>query len=157
MNLENYVNLGHWVEELNATIKEVLLERLKEAIVAWIAAFSFEGHGVHKSRKVPFANATEENAKLKLITIDSIPHELTIRNQVIFLEPPLEHARAICFASLHRWLGRLAWLRFSSSLGIVCNLARVQASRYELSVHRPSNDASTGVTYSSLVILVMTI
>jgi dynein heavy chain 1, cytosolic len=109
MNLENYVNLTVWVEELNSTIEDVLLERLKEAIVAWIAAFNSEGHAGevygHKTRKTAYNSSVEDNAKTKLITMDAILHELTIRNQVIFLEPPLEHARAICFSSLHDWLG----------------------------------------------------
>jgi dynein heavy chain 1, cytosolic len=106
MNLENYVNLTGWVEELNSTIRDVLLERLKEAIVAWTAAFNSEGHaGGPKGRKPAFNNSNDENTKTKLITMDPILHELTIRNQVIFLEPPLEHARAICFSSLHDWLG----------------------------------------------------
>lgn len=109
MNLENYVNLSVWVEELNTTIEEVLLERLKEAIVAWTAAFNSEGQNGdmygHKTRRAGLNNTGEENMRTKSITIEVILHELTIRNQVIFLEPPLEHARAICFSSLHDWLG----------------------------------------------------
>jgi dynein heavy chain 1 len=111
MNLENYVNLAVWVEELNLTIEDVLLERIKEAIVAWTAAFNSEGgrnevYG-HKSRKAYNSSNEETASRTKGITMDAILHELTIRNQVIFLEPPLEHARAICFSSLHDWLGTL--------------------------------------------------
>jgi len=111
MNLENYVNLTMWVEELNHTIEEVFLERLKEAITAWTTAFNYEGRPgemySHKSRKAPFNKSAEENNKSKLISVETILHELTIRNQTIFLEPPLEHAKAICFSSLHDWLGTL--------------------------------------------------
>ena len=119
MNLENYVNLTVWVEELNSTIEDVLLERLKEAIVAWTAAFNSEGrtgevYG-NKARKTAFNNSSEENTKTRLITMDAILHELIIRNQVIFLEPPLEHARAICFSSLHDWLGNFCWLGSSNN------------------------------------------
>src|SRR5579859_5604353 len=108
MNLENYVNLAIWVEELNGTVENVLLERLKEAITAWISSFNSESHanGVygHKSRKA-YNTSDEVASRTKMITMESILHELTIRNQVIFLEPPLEHARSICFSSLHDWLG----------------------------------------------------
>ena len=83
--------------------------------------------------------------------MDAILHELTIRNQVIFLEPPLEHARAICFSSLHDWLGIIVLVTILTILGVVCNLRRVQASRYELSVHRSSGDRASMMTYSSLV------
>jgi dynein heavy chain 1 len=109
MNLENYVNLTIWVEELNSTIENVLLERLNEAISAWTAAFNAEGRASelygHKGRKVAHNSPDDAAARTKSITMDAILHELTIRNQVIFLEPPLEHARAICFSSLHNWLG----------------------------------------------------
>ena len=110
MNLENYVNLTVWVEELNSTIEGVLLERVNEAILAWTAAFNAEGRAGelygHKGRKLGHNNLADEvAARTKAITMEPILHELTIRNQVIFLEPPLEHARAICFSSLHEWLG----------------------------------------------------
>jgi dynein heavy chain 1 len=115
MNLENYVNLAVWVEELNLTIEAVLLERLKEAIVAWTASFNSEGNANevygHKSRKTYNSSNDETSSRTKAITMDAILHELTIRNQVIFLEPPLEHARAICFSSLHNWLGTTSHLR----------------------------------------------
>lgn len=109
MNLENYVNLTVWVEELNASIQEILLERLQEAIVTWISAFNSEGqaNGTYnqKSRKAAFNHVGEENSKTRAIIMEPILHELTIRNQVIFLEPPLEHARTLCFSSLHSCLG----------------------------------------------------
>ena len=112
MNLENYVNLTTWVEELNSTIEGILLERLKEAIIAWAARFSFEAKGTEvygqRNRKLGYSGVTDDvAARTKSITLDSVLHELTIRNQVIFLEPPLEHARAICFSSLHDWLGNV--------------------------------------------------
>jgi len=109
MNLENYVNLSVWVEELNGIIEQVLLERLKEAITAWTTAFNSENrpgeiYG-HNSRKAAFNKSADESHKKQLISVETILHELTIRNQTIFLEPPLEHAKAICFSSLHNWLG----------------------------------------------------
>ena len=35
-----------------------------------------------------------------------IVHEIRIQNQVIFLDPPIEHARAVWIRQLHEWLGR---------------------------------------------------
>jgi dynein heavy chain 1, cytosolic len=109
MNLENYVNLMTWVEELNSTIEDVLLERLREAIISWTTTFNSDVYHGNKSRR----NVQEDKAKL--ITIDTTLHELTIRNQVIFLEPPLEHARTICLSSLHNWLGLSCLLRSHAS------------------------------------------
>jgi dynein heavy chain 1 len=112
MNLENYVNLTTWVEELNSTIEDILLERLKEAIVAWTSKFNFDAKGSdvysHRTRRLGYGSLTDDvAARTKAITLESVLHELTIRNQVIFLEPPLEHARAICLSSLHEWLGKV--------------------------------------------------
>jgi len=112
MNLENYVNLTTWVEELNSTIEGILLERLKEAIIAWTSKFNHEPKGTElygqRNRKVGYNNITDDlAARTKSIILEPVLHELTIRNQVIFLEPPLEHARAICFSSLHAWFGRV--------------------------------------------------
>jgi len=110
MNLENYVNLGIWVEELNSTIEDVLLERLKEAIAGWTTEFDSESRATetysYKGRKATYNTISDDTtARPKAIALDRILHELIIRNQVIFLEPPLEHARSICLSSLHHWLG----------------------------------------------------
>jgi dynein heavy chain 1, cytosolic len=97
------------VEQLNSTMQEILLGRLKEAIVKWTTVFSSDDHSSeiysHKGRKL--ASTNEDKLKSRQINLKPIFHELIIRNQVIFLEPPLEHARTICFSSLYQWLGTL--------------------------------------------------
>ena len=115
MNLENYVNLTTWVDELNSTIEDVLLERLKDAIHVWTTAFNSDEVATelygHKTRKTAYNNITDEQAtKNKSIGMEGIRHELTIRNQLIFLEPPLEQARSTCLSSLHDWLGSASYL-----------------------------------------------
>ena len=39
LNLENYVNLEHWVSELNGKIEVILRERLHRAVREWISTF----------------------------------------------------------------------------------------------------------------------
>jgi len=39
------------------------------------------------------------------MTLKPIVHEIRIQNQVIFLDPPIEYARAIWIRQLHDWLG----------------------------------------------------
>lgn len=39
------------------------------------------------------------------LTLAPIIHEIRIQNQVIFLDPPIEHARATWVRQLHEWLG----------------------------------------------------
>ncbi|KAF7314030.1 Bifunctional pyrimidine biosynthesis protein [Mycena chlorophos] len=53
------------------------------------------------------------------MTLKPVVHEIRIQNQVIFLDPPIEYARANWIRQLHDWLG------------VVCRLRRIQSSRYE--------------------------
>lgn len=39
------------------------------------------------------------------MTLKPIVHEIRIQNQVIFLDPPIEHARSTWIQQLHDWLG----------------------------------------------------
>ena len=40
------------------------------------------------------------------MTVKPIVHEIRIQNQVIFLDPPIEYARATWIKQLHDWLGK---------------------------------------------------
>ena len=115
LNLERYVNLDFWVEGLNEKIQAVLLTRLQSAINAWIAAFED-------------APTTGEDTKQAAISMKSLVLELAMRNQVIYLDPPLEFARASWFMHLHEWLG------------IVCNLHKIKASRYSMNLNTTTKE-----------------
>lgn len=39
------------------------------------------------------------------MALKPLVHEIRIQNQVIFLDPPIEHARASWIHQLHEWLG----------------------------------------------------
>ena len=111
LNLERYVNLDYWVTGLNAKIQSVLLGRLQSAISAWISTFEeTQMDGAETNQ------ATGPSMKQLVL-------ELAMRNQVIYLDPPLEYARASWFLHLHDWLG------------IVCNLRKIKATRYQMSLN----------------------
>lgn len=134
LNLENYVNLAYWVREMNGRIKTTLLARLQKAIESWIETFEnarSEGVDDDSRRKHLSGTTTEENEQVPSLKL--LVHEITMRNQVIYLEPPLEYARASWFSQLHDWLG------------VVCNLRKVKASRYEMSL-ATGNDAEARFT-----------
>jgi dynein heavy chain 1 len=65
-------------------------------------------------------------------------HEIRIRNQVIYLDPPIELAR-------QEWLGQ-----FQTALGVICNLNRIRSSRYEISL-QVQEETPEDLTYLSLV------
>lgn len=125
LNLEQYVNLNFWVEGMNEKLKEVLLARLQHAIQAWIGAFE-DDYVEDGGRKL--AIETAEQYKTAPV-MPRLVHELAMRNQVIYLEPPLEHARAGWFLHLHDWLG------------VVCNLPKLKATRYQMALAAKNDDA----------------
>lgn len=123
LNLEQYVNLGFWVERMNERIKLTLLARLQRAVSAWIEAFEDDTpiERIETNRRkqlIPSGEAIKSDAPL----MKHLIHEITMRNQVIYLDPPLEFARASWFLHLHNWIG------------IVCNLPKIKASRYQMSL-----------------------
>lgn len=121
LNLEQYVNLGYWVERMNERIKSILLTRLQDAIGRWVTAFEDERRSDNSTRRKPLAPSGEV-LKSDAPVMKEVVHEITMRNQVIYLDPPLEFARASWFLQLHEWLG------------VVCNLPKVKASRYQMTL-----------------------
>lgn len=146
LNLENYVNLSHWVGELNNKIEMIFLTRLQEAVILWIGIFKDakgdEGVDGDIQRKRISRSEDENidgvakdsayNPKMKRLV-----HEISIRNQVIYLDPPLEFARASWYNQLHQWLG------------IACNLKKLKASRYEMNINLAAGDSD--MLFSDLV------
>ncbi|KAJ8651627.1 hypothetical protein O0I10_012803 [Lichtheimia ornata] len=156
LNLENYSNLDQWVAGLDKRIESVLISRLQQAIKAW--SNSFKGIdeeaiipevSISKSRRKRKANAREVAVvEEKIAAVQKSPdvkpalqtlvHEIRIRNQLMYLDPPIEHARGSWWSQLHDWLST------------ICHLPRIQSSRYEggLSV---KDNPSVEKSYSSLL------
>lgn len=124
LNLENYVNLGHWVTNLNQKIEAILRERLIRAIREWITAFqdAKDGKGNAQVSTGTQYPATGEVESSYHIEFPDLTHEISMRNQVLQVEPPLQFARASWFSQFDQWLG------------VICNLERIKSSRYQLSV-----------------------
>ncbi|TAQ87556.1 hypothetical protein B7494_g4139 [Chlorociboria aeruginascens] len=122
LNLENYVNLAYWVREMNGRITATLLRRLRHAILSWIDTFENElSEGVNDDSKRKRLSGIGESTE-QMPILKRLVHEISMRNQMIYLDPPLADARASWFLQLHEWLG------------VVCNLRKVKASRYEMSL-----------------------
>ncbi|KIN00492.1 hypothetical protein OIDMADRAFT_125387 [Oidiodendron maius Zn] len=123
LNLENYVNLAYWVREMNERIKKTLLSRLRKSIESWIQAFESDSpDGVDSDSRRKHLSDIPVDGGEQQPSLKRLVHEISMRNQVIYLEPPLEYARASWFSQLHEWLG------------VVCNLRKVKASRYEMTL-----------------------
>ncbi|CEH14594.1 dynein heavy chain cytosolic [Ceraceosorus bombacis] len=163
LNLDGYPNLDDWVAELDARIEQVLMERLRLISIAWCEEFARseetrEGGsagaahrengapgGRHRRRDVKETRLSPaEKAALERdhVELSPVTHEIRIRNQIIYLDPPIEHARASWFTQLH------------DVLGVACGLRRVQSARYEMGVQmqKLARDVTTAdVTYAGLL------
>ncbi|EPQ61281.1 dynein heavy chain protein 2 [Gloeophyllum trabeum ATCC 11539] len=146
LNLEGYANLEHWVAELDKRIEGILLQRLMHIIQLWCTEFDRTDDG---DRREPLAlrditnkrraeKRKEEKTVEGTVTLKPIVHEIRIQNQVIFLDPPIEHARKTWIRQLHDWLG------------VVCRLKRIQSSRYEIGLQMQGTTVSD-TTYTSLL------
>ena len=122
LNLENYSNLHLWVSNMNRQIEEILVERLQRAMRRWSETFQkYEilPENPSNTRNQP-QDIAEDSAKAP--PMKTSVHELTMQNQVIYLDPPSEFARAEWISEFQTWLG------------IACNLPLVKASRYEMKI-----------------------
>jgi len=147
LNLEGYSNLENWVTQLDARIEEILLQRLAHIIQLFCAEFGRTDDGDTRRETVlrDVTNKRRGDKKHKddklldgHLTLKPIIHEIRIQNQVIFLDPPIEYARQTWIKQLHEWLG------------VVCNLRRIQSSRYEIGLQMQSGSV-TETTYTSLL------
>ena len=125
LNLENYVNLNTWVSGLNEKIEALLVQRLDQSIRSWMNAFQNAGR-VGKSRDDTLARRSDDNGGKEFqIPVQMFPEltlEISIRNQLLHLEPPLELAKASWMSHFHDWLGT------------ICNLPRISSSRYDMTI-----------------------
>lgn len=121
LNLENYVNLGYWVAQLNASIEAILRDRLLRAVREWI--LTFQGtNNENSTTSYHQLSAAETDALNYKIQFPELFHEILMKNQVLHLDPPLQFARASWFSHFDAWLG------------VICNLEKIKPSRYQISI-----------------------
>ncbi|KAK4543545.1 hypothetical protein LTR36_005440 [Oleoguttula mirabilis] len=130
LNLETYSNIAFWVAETNDKVIDILQARLQHALKEWSEEFE---HGDGATLGV----VREEG----MPNVETFAHDIVMQNQLIQLDPPLEDAKAGWLDNLHAWLGT------------VCDLPRIQASRFENALTIGGPSATT--TYSELPIMCM--
>lgn len=103
-SFKRYANLHLWVKDLEISVEQVLSDRLKDLIELWL--YEFE-------------NYKQRDRERKLIKENTV-HEIKVQNQTLLIEPSTEYARAF-------WMNH-----FHSSLGIICNLQKLDAGSYNV-------------------------
>jgi dynein heavy chain 1 len=129
LNLENYANLASWVSDMNNRIETILLVRLSRAISLWIEVFNGAGNE-DDDRRLISQVALSESPEVKP-TLTRLTLEITMRNQVIYLSPPVEYARANWLEQLQQWLA------------VICTLQKIKASRYEIRLETRDDTSAT--------------
>ncbi len=127
LNLENYVNLSHWVTGVNTHLQNILLLRLNKAIEDWTRTFNSNDASGWSERRPVSQGSRDELQATYSPKLERVEHEISMQNQTIHVTPPLEHARASWLRQLHDWLGT------------VCKLPKIKASRYEMRLNANSD------------------
>ncbi|KAL8276643.1 hypothetical protein RQP46_010992 [Phenoliferia psychrophenolica] len=142
LNLAGYANLDSWVADIDRKIEAVLLERLRAVIDRWCVEFTQDGDSANRDTgNLASRKKAADKAKAGLegvLELKTLVHEIRIQNQVIYLDPPIEQARANWYSTLHQWLG------------VVCGLSRIQSSRYEIGL-KIRTSAPENLNYMSLL------
>ncbi|KAI9728167.1 MAG: hypothetical protein M1828_004628 [Chrysothrix sp. TS-e1954] len=133
LSLENFANLQRWVSSTNVSIGGILLQRLERALAIWMEKFDAneESSGAMTPDSLEQDVALEDGRHNYEPTFAPLIHEITMRNSIIYLEPPIAHARSSWIAQLHAWLG------------VVCRVPKLQASRYDINTRDQSKRASS--------------
>lgn len=121
LNLEGYVNVSQFVDNLNNEIRETLIQRCREAVKIWITAF--DKPDMEQNIAVP-------NPVLV--------HELTLKNRVISLHPPIEAARC-------NWL-----LNFQQNIDSTSRLVKIEANRFDIKLAINRGGTKTTKTFSDI-------
>ena len=135
LNLEGYANLGFWVNEVNQRIEAILIKRLCDAMHIWVESFGKPTHQFPNNDSIHEGDSVDAYEGVHAPMLSNLSLEILMRNQTVFLDPPVESARASWLSQLHEWLG------------IVCNLSVIVSSRYEMSVHNGADVPKTRFTH----------
>lgn len=147
LNLEGYPNLDVWVANVDERVERIFETRLRSITLAWCDEFaraaderSSLGKGRRKQQQQSGQNkvGTAHSPEMDIVKLPPLVHEVRIQNQIIYLDPPIEHARAVWVRQLHETWGK------------ICGLRRVQSSRFEMGLQM-RDKVATESTYVSLL------
>jgi dynein heavy chain 1 len=103
LNLQDFANLDAWVDSLDQRIQRVLVQRVSNEIDNWCKAFSS-----HRQLSV-----SDDDRQTAAITNEPIVHELRIKNQLIYVDPPVEMTQATWTKQLQRIMGKFGSMSFA--------------------------------------------
>ncbi|KAI8810266.1 dynein heavy chain [Cladochytrium replicatum] len=165
LGFKYFSNLDSWTGTLDRQIEDILTVRVEAALKAWLSEFQQteaqadrverkrgKALGLQRRGTIISAGVTSggEDATELLVPgevtlgapiLEPLVHEVNIRNQVIYVDPPMEHARAQWYSQLHDWLAS------------VCSLPRLSSTRYDQNLVQEELSIADA-TYSNVLLKV---
>merc|ERR1712038_254362 len=117
-----FSNLGGWVKEIDEKVEENLIKRLEEMLQLWVKAMDVElvteeaDFDIEKAISERKSGDTskdldkEKRRCLPFVIKEPIRLSITIRNQALQVDPPLEEARQRLTKDVQKWIGVIAEL-----------------------------------------------
>jgi dynein heavy chain 1 len=121
MELSSYSNLAWWVKQLDKRIDVILLARLEELVRIWMQCFRPEMASSPSAFGPADADIAEHQPTEYFLHWSQAARsrlEIKIKNSVLFVDPPVENARAA-------WVNHL-----SASMEIITEMPRIRHSAY---------------------------
>ncbi|KAI9606639.1 hypothetical protein H4Q26_006175 [Puccinia striiformis f. sp. tritici PST-130] len=147
LSVAGYVNLQQWTNEIDQMIEQFGTLNSPVSNTQILSIYLLPPSSPRNEKNVKFnltikTTHTDETGSPRKMESDLIVtplvHEIRIKNQVIYLDPPVEFARANWYKQFHQWLG------------VICKLPRLQSQRYDLGLKLRDEDTGEK-TYLSLV------
>ncbi|XP_001636057.2 cytoplasmic dynein 1 heavy chain 1 isoform X2 [Nematostella vectensis] len=135
LNLHSYSNLPSWVNTLDQQVEMHLSRRLQAGIKSWTDCLKGNKSSRHVDDTDMASMAAHKPGGDPEIIVSI--HEVCIQNQVLFMRPPVEHAREHLINELHAWVG------------IITTLPRIQSSRYQVGLER--DESESDISYRNLL------
>lgn len=108
MQMRGFSNIEIWASVVDSTIEEIITERLKAGIDNWMIAFNTCG----TQDKVVNTDTG--------FMLDQTVHEILLSDQILFVSPSMEDARAEWMANFHQ------------HISVCCSLPRIMTSRFDV-------------------------
>ena len=140
MQMRGFSNIELWVTSVDEGIENIISCRLSCEVSRWLKAF---GETVQEEEKQSVSVERQEGIEgsgtvsaASALILDETIHEVLLSNQMLYLSPPIEDARAFWITSLHR------------HLAICCQLPRIITSRFDVF---SASDTAAVQNYSNLL------
>ncbi|QDS73112.1 Dynein heavy chain, cytoplasmic [Venturia effusa] len=130
LSLQRYSNLQWWVDDMNSRIEIILLTRLQQAVRDWLKVFETSEH----TNEDLIPEMSEERSRV-LPKITPLVHDISMQNNTISLNPPLNDAELNWLLGLENWLK------------VVGSLKKVNAARWEMSVEPHAAEMDADYSY----------